>query len=90
MLKVSCGELRDVDLRIFQDDMTPAQLAALPAFAPPPGGRNWRMSEAAVVSVLREEEEEPTSGVITIQDLLRDLGAPSVGYRGKSSRALEA
>lgn len=88
MLKVSSGKLRDVELRIFQDDMTPAQLAALPAFAPPPDGRNWRMSEAAVVSILREEE--PTSGVITIQDLLRDLGAPSVGYRGNSSRAFEA
>ena len=87
MLKLSSGELRAVDLRIFQTDMTAAQLAMLPAFAPPPDGRDWRQSEAAVLSLLNSEESVvmEEQGFITIQDLLRDIGSPSVGYpAGKS------
>jgi hypothetical protein len=85
IIKPISGKLRETDLRIFQEDLSPDQLETLPAFTVPVHGRDWRTSEGIVRSVLKEQEgAEREPGVITVQDLLRDVGSPSVGYRGES------
>ena len=46
-------------MRIYEKDMPATELALLPPFVPPlasEGGRDWPMSEEAVVEILRAEE----------------------------------